>query len=324
MRVISFVVPVRNDALRLQRCLMQIRRNESAALRVDLIVVDNGSVDGSAEVARQAGATVLRMTGVSVGALRNAGARAAAGDIIAFVDADHEIDAAWARYAVETLRDGTTGAAGAMYHAPRHGTWVQRTYDGLRVRTAGCHEVGWLGSGNLAVRSDAFHRVGGFNPALETCEDVDFCQRLRAAGFRIVSDDRLRSVHHGDPSTLRALFLGELWRGRDNLRISLRGPMSWRDAPSIAIPLIDLAALMVTAACVVVAPFEVVRLAALSAAVIGALASLRAARIVACRRAFGVADLLQSFAVACVYDLARALALVLRTTHDTRRAACAG
>jgi hypothetical protein len=82
--------------------------------------------------------------------------------------------------------------------------------------------------------------------------------------------------------------------------------------------------LLTTAACVMVAPTEALRLAGFGAAVIGALASLRAARIVACRRAFGVADLLQSFAGACVDVLGRALALVLRTTHETRRTACAG
>ena len=56
------------------------------------------------------------------------------------------------------------------------------------------------------------------------------------AATRSSSDDRLRSVHLGDPRTLRALFFGELWRGRDNLKVSLRGPLSLRGLPSLAHP----------------------------------------------------------------------------------------
>ena len=83
-------------------------------------------------------------------------------------------------------------------------------------------------SGNLAVKRTAFQAIGGFDAALEACEDVDFCQRLRRAGWRLVGDERLESVHLGDPPTLAALFRAERWRGRDNLRVSLRGPLDAR------------------------------------------------------------------------------------------------
>src|SRR5207237_2176262 len=119
----------------------------------------------------------------------------ARGDMVAFVDADHEIDPGWAESAAETLSGPGVGAVGAPYHAPRDGTWVQQVYDTLRTRVPGCQDASWLGSGNLAVRAEAFRRVQGFDPTLETCEDVDLCQRLRAAGYRVMSDHRLRSVH---------------------------------------------------------------------------------------------------------------------------------
>ena len=47
-------------------------------------------------------------------------------------------------------------------------------------------DADWLGSGNLAVSRTAFELVGGFDTSLETCEDVDFCHRLRAKGQRVV------------------------------------------------------------------------------------------------------------------------------------------
>src|SRR5207302_588764 len=66
------------------------------------------------------------------------------------------------------------------------------------------------------------------------------CKRLRAAGYQILSDDRLFSVHLGDPPTLRAVFNGELWRGRSNLAVSLRGPITPRELPSIVVPIVQL------------------------------------------------------------------------------------
>ena len=112
---------------------------------------------------------------------------------------------------------------------------------------AGVLQVDWLGSGSLAVWREVFEKVGGFDSRLETCEDVDFCQRLRRNGYGLWSDDRLRSVHLGDPRTLRALFFGELWRGRDNLKVSLRGPLTPRALPSVLIPLTILLLLTVGA-----------------------------------------------------------------------------
>ena len=84
-------------------------------------------------------------------------------------------------------------------NAPPDGTWVQRTYGYLRGGPRDQHDADWLGSGNLAVLRTAFELVGGFDTSLETGEDVDCCQRLRAAGLNRNSDSRLKSVHLARP-----------------------------------------------------------------------------------------------------------------------------
>ena len=140
--------------------------------------------------------------------------------IIAFVDSDHEIDRQWIETAVDVLADPTSPRRVRRISPQPCANWVQQQYDGLRARPVRREEVTWLGSGNFAVKRAVFERVGGFNAVLTACEDVDFCNRLRQAGYRIVADPELRSVHFGDPQTLKALFFGELWRGRDNLRVT--------------------------------------------------------------------------------------------------------
>jgi GT2 family glycosyltransferase len=283
---------------------------------VDIIVVDNGSVDDSVAVARRAGATVVNGHG-RVSALRNLGARQATGDILAFVDADHEIGSGWVVSARDALRPHGAGVAGAAYRSPIDGTWVQRAYGDLRGHPAGQHDAGWLASGNMAVWRRVFEQVGGFDTGLEACEDVDFCQRVRVAGYRVISDARLDTVHHGDPETLTDVFRSELWRGRDNLRVSLRSPFSWRDLPSALIPVIDIAMAAVAIIGLLAAlsgrTFGFV-FAGLALGVIlaGAVAKVLRSRMTS---ATPQAPILATFLVACVYDCARALALFARTPH---------
>ena len=315
--MLSVIIPVKNDARRLARCLASIAASQPAGGR-EIIVVDNGSTDDSVAVAHAAGAQVLSLPHQRVSALRNEAAAAARGDWLAFVDADHELGASWMAAAIELTWPADVGAAGALYIAPADGTWVQRTYGALRGRTVGRSETRWLGTGNLIVRRDVFAAIGGFDASLDTCEDVDFCQRLRAAGWRLVADERLVSIHHGDPSTLRRLFRAERWRGRDNLRVTFRTQLTARDVPSIVSPILLLMAVPVTIIAAALAQITGGRSLTVAAGAAAAVAFLIAARTIRILQSGGdwaPAALVQSLAVAFTYELARASALVTRAGH---------
>jgi glycosyltransferase involved in cell wall biosynthesis len=319
--LVSIIIPVRNDAQRLQRCLESVIASRYPADRMEILVADNGSTDGSADVARAMGAMVLSFPQIRVSEVRNQAATAARGRILIFVDADHELDAGWVPHGVESLRSSGAGAVGAAYYAPPDGTWVQRMYDSFRLRTPGLRHVEWLGSGSLAVWRDVFHQVGGFDSSLETCEDVDFCQRLRRGKHKLYSDDRLRSVHLGDPRNLRALFFGELWRGRDNLRVSLRGPFTWRSLPSVVIPIANLLLAVVTIAGLLRFDADGLRIAGLAVGGMAVLALLRMGRMLMRMPRIELLTIPRAFLVAIVYEISRSLALVVRTPHRVRQSA---
>jgi glycosyltransferase involved in cell wall biosynthesis len=324
----SFVVPVRNDARRLERCLHSIRAAASGSPDWQIIVADNGSTDDSREVARQAGATVMVLPGLKVSQMRNEAATAATGAVLALVDADHVLGSDWCAAALQALEATDAAAVGAPYESPPEGTWVQRAYDRLRGRLSpGRHEVDWLGSGNLAIRATVFRELGGFDPTLESCEDVDLCNRLRARGYRLICEPRMRSVHYGDPASLRALFLSELWRGRDNIKVTFRGPLTLRALPSVLIPIANVVVAMAAPMIGLMTGRWEWLLAPL--ATLGGATLLRAMRM---RRAGDVGDheggagargllmLAQNAVVAAVYEAGRAAALILRASHGTRRA----
>lgn len=323
--LVSFVIPVRNDAERLRRCLKSIVSNDYPRALIEIVVIDNESEDGSGAAAREYGAIVLRSPGACVAELRNRGARAALGSIIAFVDADHEIDGQWISTAVAILSSPEIAATGCAYLTEPKANWVQQQYDGLRVRPDRREEVAWIGSGNFAVKRGAFERVGGFNTTLTACEDVDLCNRLRQAGHRIVADPALRSVHFGDPRTLKALFFGELWRGRDNLKVTFSGPRTFRHLRSALLPVADL--LIVGAGIVsAVTGHPLIAVTCLAVALVPALA--RAAMMSRRRRGAGARSFgsasraaAQALLVSVVFDAARAVALVARGSHRARRVA---
>lgn len=317
MTLISFVVPVRNDRGRLEQLLDSIRASQAASgLQVQIVVVDNGSSDGSGEMAQAFGADVLRIDQGRVGHLRNLGAHRAQGELLALVDADHTIEPGWLAAALRTMDSPAVGAAGALCLAPPTATWVQRAYDRLRRRPAGRISVKWLGSGNLLVRRSVFFEVGGFDTSLTTCEDVDLCQRIRARGYDIVSDERLRNVHWGDPATLSALFKGELWRGQDNLTVSLREGLAGLLSPSIAMPIAGVAGLAAVAIGILSGWLS---LAAFGGIVLALLIAARVSAMLWTSDDRSPVTVMQTTAVAGVYELARTLSLLWRFNHQTRR-----
>jgi GT2 family glycosyltransferase len=310
--LISFVIPVRNDAQRLERCLMSIAADAGATPH-ETLVIDNDSADDSALVARRLGATVLMMPG-SVAVLRNAGVSQTSAPYIAFVDADHQIAPGWTMAALAALREPDVAGVGAPYHAPDDGTWVQRAYDGLRRHPTRVEPAEWFGAGNLVVRRQAFDAIGGFDVSLESCEDVDLCARLRAGGWRLLNVPAMRSVHHGDPPTLGRVFWSELWRGRDNIRVSLRAPWSIKNTVSMAIPIVELVAVPLSlAGALWWWPLGVMMLVLLLA-----LIGLRVAALLRNTGGANPSGIGAAIAVAIAYDAGRAAALVARAGHHRR------
>jgi hypothetical protein len=144
------------------------------------------------------------------------------------------------------------------------------------------------------------------------------CQRLRDAGWRLVGDERLVSIHHGDPKTLARLFHAERWRGRDNLRVTFRTRLRARDLPSIIAPILIALAVPASVLAAVLAPVthgRSIGVAVASASLVVALIMVRTVKIATAGRVWQPVSLTRALAVAATYELARAAALVTRAAH---------
>ena len=231
----SVIIPVKNDSKRLHRCLESIYRS---SIPVEVVVIDNGSTDDSVSVARSSGAIVSVEPNLNIGALRNRGVALSQGDVLAFVDSDHEVPQDWIASGLRLLEsEATAVAVGAPCLPPEDGTWVQRVWAIHRLRGPVRSETQWLGSGNLMVRRSSFLQVSGFREDLVATEDVDLCYRLKAAGGRIIQDKAIRNVHHGEPRTVWEFTKKEYFRGSSGLKSWFAQGFPARDIPNLIWPL---------------------------------------------------------------------------------------
>lgn len=214
---LSFIIPALNEACNISRTLESIRQ-QAVAYSHQVIVVDNGSIDATVPLAREAGATVLLQPAGTIAAVRNAGAGHAQGRVLIFLDADVSLTDAW-RQNLPACLSALDGAApvvtGSHCSPPDHCGWIERHWFG---ETAVEQNVSHLGTGHMLLRRDIFLRLGGFNEDMETGEDYEFCQRARAAGAQILNNPQLRVIHHDFPRSLRQFIRREAWHGRGDLR----------------------------------------------------------------------------------------------------------
>src|SRR5437764_1041223 len=104
-RTLTVIVPARNAASHIERCLGAIRAQSAT---VPVIVVDTGTRDDTAARARRFGATVASAPGATAGHARNIGGGLADSDLIAFVDADNEVRDGWLDACVSAFDDADT------------------------------------------------------------------------------------------------------------------------------------------------------------------------------------------------------------------------
>jgi glycosyltransferase involved in cell wall biosynthesis len=301
------VLPAYNEAANVPACLAGIRAQDYPADRVGVVLVDNGSADDTAAVARRGGAQVLVAPEATIAGLRNAGAAAGEGEILAFLDADMVPRPAWLRTAVAALADPAVGAVGGALDIPDDATWVERTWCLPRRALPERRTTPWLPSGNFVMRREVFDEVGGFDATLTTCEDVDLSARIRGAGRRLLFVKRAAVVHRGESKTLGALFRKEVWRGRSSLD---RLGQVWRDpreVQSALLPAVQLVFMAAVLAAAALGRWSWAGGAVLATALLPALRAVRVAWLLRTIR-----HLPRQFVVWYVYYAARAVAVLRR------------
>lgn len=219
---ISVVIPVRDDAELLTRCLAALREQTRQADEV--IVVDNASSDASAAIAASAGARVVFCPEVGIPAAAAAGYDAATGDLILRLDADCVPPSTWvedagAWFSRSPRCVAATGGA-RFIDGPRALRWTALIYLGAyEIATGSALGHRPLFGSNMAIRRDAWHAVREHvhRHDAETHDDLDLSFHLGSIG-RI---GRMAGQRMG-------ISMRPLWPGRDFGRRMRRGTRTVR------------------------------------------------------------------------------------------------
>jgi len=194
--LISVVVAAYNEEEDLPKCLGAITSQNFPKEEYELIVVDNNSVDKTAEIAKSFGARVIKEEKQGNTYAISKGMSSAEGDIIAATDADTVVSPDWLFVIKDIFKDekivAATGTA-SMNTKNKFFNWFAGDfYKGFvkfNFLLGKPHVTGF----NLAMRKTAFDKIGGVNEKFIMSSDVDLGLRLGKVG-KVVFSPRLKAV----------------------------------------------------------------------------------------------------------------------------------
>ncbi len=213
--IVSVIIPALNEEKNIARCLQSIVSLNYPKDKLDVIVVDNGSVDNTCQVAASFHATVVECEG-NIGAVRNAGARIAKGQIYAFLDADCVAQENWLAAAVDALAEDMIGIVGGICLVDSlESNWVERAWVLNPIPQK--KDVHHIATASFILRKEVFDQVGGFNETVTSGEDMELSSRVRNAGYKLRLLPECAVFHFGYPKKLLALLKRQIWHATSYL-----------------------------------------------------------------------------------------------------------
>jgi glycosyltransferase involved in cell wall biosynthesis len=209
---VTILVPCRDEVRFIEDCLRSIIENGYPEAKLQVLVIDGQSTDGTTEIVERFSRTHRCVTRIENEAritptALNLGVAAAQGEYIIWMSAHNLYDAGYIRACVEwASRSGADNVGGAIVTKPRHPTHFGRAVAEVLTHPFGVGNSTFRTSASKPVwvdtvfggcyRRDVFDRVGLFNERLVRGQDLEFNLRLRRAGLRTLFVPTIRSTYY--------------------------------------------------------------------------------------------------------------------------------
>jgi len=206
--LLSIVIPAYNESQNIEQTILVLREalQQAELESYELIVADDASTDGTAEIAGTLSAKIVPSGKRNIGATRNAGAAAAQGEYILFLDADTLVNRLLLEGLKRAMEKGVAGGGSRLiWSEPTHDFWGNLGMKGWVLIS----RIFRLPSGSFFfVRREAFEQTGGFDESYFISEEITLAKKLKRLGKVVI----LRETAATSPRKMRQFSRGEFAR----------------------------------------------------------------------------------------------------------------
>jgi len=182
--MISFIIPAYNEEAYLPATLdALVAAADKVGRDYEVIVVNDASTDATGQIARRRGVQVIDVEYRQIAATRNAGARAARGEILFFVDADTQANDGAIAGALAAIEQGAVGG-GCHFRFDGQIPWWARIL--LPIGNAAGRMLKLVGGAFLFCRRSEFEAIGGFCERYFVAEELAFANALKGRGQFVI------------------------------------------------------------------------------------------------------------------------------------------
>lgn len=308
---VSVIVPAYNESENIGSCIDFLKNQDYPSDNFEIIVVDNGSKDDTANIVRSKSVTLLTLAEGKVGAVRNFGVNNSSGSILAFIDADCLAGPSWISSAVSALEDPKVGAVGGYYLLPLRPTWVERAW--VLGQRKGNSKTKALAGGSFVTSRSIFEKLGGFNVNINAGEDSLLSYKVSGLGLELMFLESCSVIHLGYPKNIFDFAKRQVWHSSSYVRSNL----GIKDRTFVAVLVFSL-----LLSCVIVS----LLLGYLMASLLFLLLLLTIPAVFTLKRVFYggytkiyVKSIFSAMLVDIVYFFSRSIGLVLSFFYEVRR-----
>lgn len=225
----SVVVPAYNAGATIRLCLEALLRQSVGRETYEVLVVDDGSTDDTAEIIQRFAVTAIRQRNRGPAAARNHGSRLAQGEIVLFTDADCVPQADWVAQMTKPFADPNVCAVKGAYRTAQRALvarFAQVEFEERFALLKKADSIDMVDTYSAGYRKNVFERLGGFDESFPVAnnEDTDLSYKLSAAGHRMVFNPDAVVCHLRHPDTLRRYLRQKFWRGYWRMVVYRRFP----------------------------------------------------------------------------------------------------
>ncbi|MFH0933487.1 MAG: glycosyltransferase, partial [Nitrospirota bacterium] len=204
---ISIIIPTYNSAQVLRKCLESLGSQTISSEGYEVIVVDDGSTDGTRDIVAKYPAQYIYQQNRGPAATRNYGVSQAQGEIILFTDADCEPQPNWIEEMIEPMNDNQVVGVKGTYKTRQKelvARLVQIEYEHKYERMKKFKYIDFIDTYSAGYRKDIFLKYGGFDERYPkaSVEDQEFSFRLSRDGYKMVFNPEAVVYHKHSASLI--------------------------------------------------------------------------------------------------------------------------